>query len=187
MPRGCATQNLSHVGPRSLAPPLAGIGERWWRGWRGSAQRAAAQELTPAAAGLWRGGGWRQNRRQGKEERRRRGCSGLRARAPAAREAVGVFGGGRPTPAVSPTRCKRTGPLRHEKGVAYLESPRVSGLQAPARPCPTWSPSSKPGRPTFVPPPGVAWLARTDVLVLFSSTRTEPPKYSLGGPRRGRT
>ena len=28
LPRGCAAQNLSHVGPRSLAPPLAEIGER---------------------------------------------------------------------------------------------------------------------------------------------------------------
>lgn len=129
MPRGCITQNRSHVGPRSLAPPLAGIGERWWRGWRGSAQRAAAQELTPAAAGLRRGGGWRQNRRQGEEERRRRGCSGLPARAPAAREAVGVVGGGRPTPAVSPTRCKKTGQLRHEKGRGL---PGIAaGLRAP--------------------------------------------------------
>ena len=69
LPRGCAAQNLSHVGPRSLAPPLAEIGERkvvagGGGGW-GSAQQAAAQELTPAATGLWRGGGWRQNQRQG--------------------------------------------------------------------------------------------------------------------------
>ena len=71
--------------------------------------------------------------------------------------------------------------------MAYLESPRVSGLQAPARPCPTWSPSSKPGLPTFVPPPGVAWLAQTDMLVLFSSTWTNLPKYSLGGPGCCRT